>query len=99
MNSIAGYTTEVNLTCEGLPAGASCRFGAGGWSVLPGGSGSALLIMNTTSGTPMGVYPFKITVSDGTVSSQVTATLGVGDYSVSIGARDKNRPAEWHGLL
>ena len=55
--------------------------------------------MNTTSGTPMGVYPFKITVSDGTVSSQVTATLGVGDYSVSIGARDKNRPAEWHGLL
>jgi hypothetical protein len=84
MSSIAGYSTEVNLTCTGLPAGASCQFGAGGLSVLPGGSGSTLLIVNTTSSTPTGVYPFQITGSDGAVSSQVAATLDVGDYSVSV---------------
>ncbi|HEV3307081.1 MAG TPA: FG-GAP-like repeat-containing protein [Candidatus Sulfotelmatobacter sp.] len=84
MSSIAGYSTEVNLTCKGLPAGSSCQFGTGGLSVLPGESNSTSLIINTTSSTPMGVYPIQITASDGTVSSQVTATLDVGDYSVSV---------------
>jgi hypothetical protein len=84
MRSIAGYATVVNPTCQGLPAGASCQFGAGGLSVLPGGSNSTSLIVNTTSSTPMGVYPIRITASDGTASSQITATLDVGDYSVSI---------------
>jgi len=84
MNSLAGYSTSANLTCHGLPTGASCQFGTNALMVPAGGSASTSVVINTTSSTPLGQYPFTIQASDGVVTSTVAATLGVGDYSVSI---------------
>ncbi len=82
--SLAGYSTTANLTCQGLPAGASCQFGANNLFVPAGGSASTSVVVNTTSSTALGIYPFTILASDGAITSTLKATLDVGDYSVSI---------------
>ena len=84
MTSLAGYSATVALTCTGLPTGASCQFGASEVTVPPGGGGGTSLIINTTSTTPVGVYHVTIKASNGAITSQLTVTLDVGDYSVGI---------------
>ena len=51
MYSLAGYSTTANLTCQGLPSGASCQFGANNLFVPAGGSASTSAVVNTTSST------------------------------------------------
>ncbi|MGA2344841.1 MAG: FG-GAP-like repeat-containing protein, partial [Candidatus Sulfotelmatobacter sp.] len=84
VSSLAGYATTVALTCKGLPAGAACQFGTSTVTLPPGGTNGTSLIINTTSSTPAGIYPITIQASDGAITSQLTVTLDVGDYSISI---------------
>ena len=84
MNSLAGYSTSLNLTCQGLPAGASCQFGTNVLTVPAGGSASTSLIINTTSSMSLGQCPFTVQASDGVITSTAKATLDVGDYSIAI---------------
>jgi hypothetical protein len=84
MNSLAGYSATMALTCQGLPAGASCQFGTNFLTVVPGGGDSTSLVVTTAAGTPVGTYPFTILGSNGTLTSSVKATLAIGDYSVSL---------------
>jgi hypothetical protein len=84
ITSLAGYSTTVTLSCKGLPAGASCQFGAGSLTVPRGGFSSTSLIINTSSNTPFGVYPITIQTTDGAIASQLKVILDVGDFSVSI---------------
>ena len=84
ITSLSGYSTTLSLSCQGLPAGASCQFGQSPLSVAPGGNATTSLVINTTSSTALGEYPFTIQGSDGTIVATVKATLDVGDYSVSI---------------
>jgi subtilisin family serine protease len=84
INSLGGYSTTVTLSCQGLPSGASCQFGSGALPVPPGGSNGTSLIINTSSNTPVGVYPITVVATDGAITSQLKITLDVGDYSVSI---------------
>ncbi len=84
LSSLAGYATTISLSCQGLPAGASCQFGSNTLTVESGGSASTSVIVNTTSNTATGVYPFRLVGTDGTITSTINETLDVGDYSVSI---------------
>jgi hypothetical protein len=84
MSSLAGYATTISLSCQGLPAGTSCQFGSNTLTVGRGGSASTSVIVNTTSNAALGVYPFTIVGTDGTITSTVSETLDVGDYSVAI---------------
>jgi len=84
MSSLAGYATTISLSCQGLPAGASCQFGSNTLTVERGGYASTSVIVNTTSNIATGVYPFTVVGTDGTITSVVNETLDVGDYSVSI---------------
>ena len=84
INSVNGYSTSVQLLCQGLPAGASCQFGLNPVPLLPGSFGNAPLTVAVAAGTALGSYPFTIVASDGSVSSQVSATLGVSDFGLGI---------------
>jgi hypothetical protein len=84
MSSLAGYATTLSLSCQGLPAGASCQFGSNALTVERGGYASTSVIVNTMSNIATGVYPFTIVGTDGTITSVVNETVDVGDYSVSI---------------
>jgi subtilisin family serine protease len=84
INSLAGYSTSANLTCHGLPAGASCQFGTSVLTVPAGGGASTFLAVNTTPSTQLGQHPFTIQASDGVVTSATNAILDVGDYSITI---------------
>jgi hypothetical protein len=84
VQSVAGYSTVANLTCQGLPSGATCDFGTNDLPVSAGGTAATSLVVATNSGMSQGQYPFTIEASDGAVSSTTNVTLDVGDYSISI---------------
>ena len=49
--SIGGYTTIAQLSCLGLPQGASCQFGSNQLGVNPVGDGRTSLVIHTTAAT------------------------------------------------
>jgi hypothetical protein len=84
VRSLDGYSTTTAMSCQGLPVGASCQFGSNPLSIVRGGASPTSLTISTSSSTPFGVYPVLIVASDGVITSTVTVTLDVGDYSVSV---------------
>lgn len=82
--SYGGYTTTVQLACQGLPLGAACQFAANPLS-LPAGQWQWLgLTIQTSANTPLGTYPILVTAGDGALTSQLTVRLVVADYSISV---------------
>ncbi len=73
------YSTNVALTCSGLPTGAKCLFSPSG--VSPGsGSASSTLTISTTSGasgTPPGSYAVTIKGTANNTTHLTTVTLVV----------------------
>jgi hypothetical protein len=82
--TMAGYSTTVQLTCQGLPSGAICQFGANPLAIQAGDLADAAFFINVSSGVPGGAYPFVINATDGTFSRQINATLDVGGFSISF---------------
>ena len=82
--SINGYATTLGFSCQGLPRGASCVFTPSTLNLAPNFFAGISTTVQVASGTPLGSYPFTIVASDGAVTSQVAATLGVSDFSLSI---------------
>ena len=81
LSSINNYQGSVNLTCSGLPAGASCPLGGGtvfgiATSVLAG-------LSVQTSNVPPGNYPFVINGDTGFTTHSTNAVLHVGDFGVT----------------
>jgi len=75
--STGGYSTTVQLYCNGLPAGASCEFGETPVTVPSGGGARTTLMVSTSSSLAPGTYPFTVVATDGTVSGQNSPTLVV----------------------
>lgn len=69
-----GYTGNVILSTNGLPAGATSSFNPN--PVAPPGSSTMTI---TVSGTPAGSYPFNIHGTDGTISHDKPTTFNVSD--------------------
>jgi hypothetical protein len=76
VNPQAGFTGTVNVTCSGLPSGASCSPAA---VFVPSGSGqvSAPLTVTTTASTASGSFSFTITGTSGTLVQTTNASLTV----------------------
>src|SRR5260370_16101190 len=51
MSSLGGYSATLNLTCQGLPAGASCQFGRSSLGIVGGGNRGTSLVINTPAST------------------------------------------------
>lgn len=81
LTSIDNYQGLVNLTCTGLPAGASCP-AVFATNPLPGGS--ALPFAITTQSVAPGNYPFTITGVSSPLTHNTSATLQVWDFSPTV---------------
>jgi len=82
--SINGYSTSLQFSCQGLPAGVSCLIGSTSMDLAPGGSAGTSVTVQVPANTPVGSYPFSILATDGVISDGVSATLNVSDFSLNI---------------
>jgi hypothetical protein len=84
VTSVGGYAGVAQLTCQGLPAGATCIFGTNPLLIVPGQSLGSGLTMQTSAATPLGSYNVMLVATDGAVTDQMTLVLKVADFSVSV---------------
>jgi hypothetical protein len=82
--SINGYVTTVQIQCQGLPTGATCQFAHDPASVLAGTFVNDSVTIAVAQNVPRGSYPFTIVATDGAITTQISATLGVSDFSISV---------------
>lgn len=84
--SLAGFNSAVDLSCTGLPAGASCAFAPS--TVTPPADGfiTSDLTINVGGGVAEGTYPFTIDGTGGALSHTFGMSLLVTtaqDFSIS----------------
>jgi YVTN family beta-propeller protein len=60
VTSIDGFSGAVNLSCEGLPTGATCQFSQNPVNVPANGSVSTTLTVNVPAGTIPGPYSLRV---------------------------------------
>ena len=84
MVSIGGYSTTVQLSCQGLPSGATCIFGSNPVPISAGQSEGDSLTIQTSTSTPIGSYTIVVVATDGAVSDQMKLVLNVADFTMSV---------------
>lgn len=82
--SAGGYSTTLTISCQGLPAGASCQIGENPLPLDAGLEAVTTLIVNVGSGVAEGSYPFSVIATDGTLTVAASATLNVGGFQISV---------------
>ena len=75
-----GFTQSVQLSCSGLPSGASCSIP----SILYPASPSTTVGLTASSNLPAQDYPFMITGTAGTVTSDFSASLRVSSLGANV---------------
>jgi subtilisin family serine protease len=82
--SVGGYSTQITITCPGLPTAASCQI-VPNPANLPAGGEIAVAVMVATQPTvQVGQYSFTVNLTDGVVSTSLPAAFNVGDFSMSL---------------
>src|SRR5262249_44658083 len=66
------FQLPVDLTCAGLPAGASCSFAPTPVQPPPGGTASSTLTVSTSTTTPGGFLGFQVIGTSPTVTRNTT---------------------------
>ncbi|MGB9069908.1 MAG: FG-GAP-like repeat-containing protein [Candidatus Acidiferrales bacterium] len=84
VTSYGGYTSMVQFSCQGLPAGAMCSFGAPSLALPAYQPVGTLLQVSVAASTSTGVYPFTLVASDGAVTRQLGLDLNVADFTISV---------------
>jgi hypothetical protein len=83
LTSSQGYTSTVQLSCLGLPAGATCVFGSDTLNVSPKKAVSTTVVINTTSAT-QGINTVQILASDVAVTARQSFSLTVQPLTVGV---------------
>src|ERR1022692_2405794 len=99
------FDGTVNLSCAGLPAGATCNFQPA--SAIPRANRpvAVVLTVETASSTAAGIYPITIqgSVSNGPTKTQVLTLNITLDYSLAISnpllTSYVNAPVQFNGTL
>jgi polygalacturonase len=73
ITSFGGLTGAVMLAVTGLPTGASATFSPATVTT----AGTSTLTITTTTSTPLGIYPLKVTATNGSYSAYSTIVLKV----------------------
>jgi hypothetical protein len=81
LTSVDNYNGDVNLTCTGLPTGASCPSPFGNVPT-PGGSITPMAL--NTESVAAGNYSFTVTGNSPPLSHSVAATLQIWDFSGTV---------------
>jgi subtilisin family serine protease len=84
VSSYGGYSSTLQLSCLGLPAGSACNFNDNPLPLTAGDSGVELLHVTTSPNTPIGIYPFTVQATDGILTQQLELTLNVADFTISV---------------
>ena len=82
--SFGGYSTTIQLSCDGMPSGAVCQFGQNPVQLQPALELTIPLIVATQSTVPLGPHPFTIVMTDGVVTAKISTAFNVGDFALSI---------------
>jgi uncharacterized membrane protein len=80
VSPVSGFNSDVALTSQGLPSGATPTFSP---ATVTGGSGSSTLTIATTTGTAGGVYPVTIQGSGGGLIRSTSMNLTVRSFTLS----------------
>jgi subtilisin family serine protease len=82
--STGGYATSLQFSCQGLPAGASCRFGETSAALAPNEIFENSLVITTEPAVAIGQYSFNVVLTDGFITVNVPGSFDVGDFTMSI---------------
>ena len=84
LTAAAGVTSDVGLSCDGLPTGASCQFAASSLHVSPTASVSTTVTVVTTSALDQGLeqLSFNIVASDPNVTRREPVILPIAHLGV-----------------
>ena len=83
LTSIAGYASDLLLSCQGLPAGASCNMGLTSIDLPAGGQSGQFFTVAAPTSLGVGTYPFKVVATDGVFTQSVDTSFSVEDFSLS----------------
>lgn len=82
---INGVTANFQIVgCLDLPAAATCTFSTQSLFISPEINTTSTLTVSTTSAIPLGSYPFRIDVTDGTQTLYAASKFAVGDFTLGI---------------
>jgi len=82
LTAIDAFAGAVNLSCSGLPTGATCTFSPTSLTV----SGTSTLTITTSSAIPVGTYPVGVVGTGTTLTHSVTLTMTVATSTGATGA-------------
>lgn len=77
LTSSQGYTSTVQLHCEGLPAGAACVFGSNTLTVSPAAAASTTVVVHTNGVTPASHLPLYVVAADKNIGARQSFLLTV----------------------
>jgi len=77
ISSLSGFSAQVDLSCTGLPSGATCAFNPASVTPPAGGSAGSTLTLSISSSTAAGSYSFQVTGSSGALSHAAPVSLAV----------------------
>lgn len=89
VNSIGGFSSQVNLQVTGLPSFSSPSFSPGSVTPPAGGTTNSQLTISTSKNTPIGTYTLTITGTSllpaiiRTTTVQLVVTVPPNDFSIS----------------
>jgi len=85
LNSNGLGTSTFQISCSGLPTGATCTdFTPATLVVEPGGEVDTSFTITAAPSLGPGQYPFQITATDGFIEISAPAILQVGDFGLSL---------------
>jgi hypothetical protein len=101
LTSSQGYTSTVQLSCQDLPAGATCVFGTNPLQVSPAAIASTTVVIATSASSPQGGGPVRIVASDGKITTQQSFTFNIQPLTVfqSIGLTGTISPGSATGTV
>jgi hypothetical protein len=82
--SLGGYATQLQASCPGLPAGASCQFDSNPIQLPAGQVLTANVTITTVASTPLGSYSPNVVLTDGQITQQIPIAFNVGDFTMGI---------------
>lgn len=83
VSSIMGFSNSVDLSCAGLPTGATCGFVPDPVTPPANGDIDSMLTVTIDSAIPTGTYDFQVTGSGPNFSRSFAMVLAVSDFTVS----------------
>jgi len=82
--SLGGYSTQIQASCQELPATAACQLNPTPIDLGPGSLAMVSLTVTTALSAPQGIYTPTVVFTDGTLTQKVSIPITIGDFSIGL---------------